>query len=148
MATTLTKILLHVTFSAKNRQPLIPAAIEQDLHDYVGGICRGHSSVLMSMGGTEDHVHLLVNLGKSIALSELMLEIKRDSSKLLKHRIGRGFAWQEGYFGFSLGESGVQQLQSYIANQKARHRQLSFQDEVRTLCAKYKVKLDERYAWD
>ncbi|MDP1662677.1 MAG: IS200/IS605 family transposase [Phycisphaerales bacterium] len=148
MASTLTKILIHVTFSTKNREPLIPLEIEKDLCAYVGGICRGHSSALLSMGGVNDHVHFLVSLGKTVALSDLMLNIKRDSSSMMKKRTGPDFAWQQGYFGFSLGESGSQALLSYIENQKTRHQHETFQEEVRKLCAKYNVALDERYAWD
>jgi len=148
MATTLTKLLVHIAFSTKHRAPLIPVELERDLFAYTGAICRRLGSPLLNMNGTEDHVHLLVSLGKAIALSDLLLEVKRDTSKLMKEKGAVGFAWQEGYFGFSLGESGVDALHAYIAGQKEHHRARSFQDEMREFLAKYKIEYEERYVWD
>ena len=106
MASTLTKLLMHVTFSTKDRLPLIAPDAEPDLFAYIGGICRRMESPLLTVNGVPDHVHLLVSLAKTVSLSELLLNIKRDSSKLMKER-APGFGWQDGYFGFSIGESGV-----------------------------------------
>jgi REP element-mobilizing transposase RayT len=95
MASTLTKILVHIAFSTKNRAPLIPVDIEPELYAYIGGICRRADSPLLAMNGTMDHVHMMVSLGKTVALSDLMLEVKRDSSKWIKERdvTLRGFEW-------------------------------------------------------
>ena len=149
MASTLTKILLHITFSTKDRDPLIPEVIESDLFSYIGGICRRMDSPLLVMNGTSDHVHMLVSLGKTIALSDLMLNIKRDSSKWIKGKdtAMRSFEWQDGYFAFSIGESGVEALRAYIANQKEHHKTIDFKDEVRMLLKKYSMEWDERYIW-
>jgi putative transposase len=150
MASTLTKVLLHVTFSTKHRAALIPAAIEPDLYAYIGGICRRMESPLLAMNGTTDHVHMLVNLGKMVALSDLMLNIKRDSSKWIKEKDAalRAFSWQDGYFAFSIGESGAEALRAYIANQKERHKTKDFKDEMRAVFRKYGIAWDERYVWD
>src|SRR5258705_10485348 len=121
MASTLTKILLHITYSTKDRKPLIPDPLEPDLYSYIGGICRRMHSPLLAMGGTSDHVHMLVSLGKTMNLSDLMMEVKRDSSKWMKERGEGGFTWQDGYFGFSIGESGVDALRTYIPTQKEHH---------------------------
>jgi REP element-mobilizing transposase RayT len=149
MASTLTLMLVHITFSTKNRVPMIVEADEPDLCAYVGGICRRMDSPLMAMNGTADHVHLLVSLSKTVSLSELLLNIKRDSSKWMKARdgVGEDFAWQEGYFGFSIGQSGVKRLREYIANQKPHHATETFQDEMRAFMRKYGVEWDERYVW-
>jgi putative transposase len=150
MASTLTKILLHITFATKSRAALIPGAIEPDLYAYIGGICRRVESPLLAMGGTGDHVHMMVSLGKTVALSDLMLDIKRDSSKWIKERdvALREFGWQDGYFGFSIGESGVDALRAYIANQKEHHKTIDFKDEVRAFLRKYGMEWDERYIWE
>ena len=115
MASTLTKVLVHVTFSTKNRDDLLTPAIEDDLYAYVGGICRRMGSPLLAMNGVPDHVHMLVSLSKAVTLSDLLLNVKRDSSRWIKERDGRGFGWQEGYFAFSIGESGVDGVRAYIA---------------------------------
>ncbi|MCW5776273.1 MAG: IS200/IS605 family transposase [Phycisphaeraceae bacterium] len=150
MASTLTRILVHVTFSTKNRAALIPETIEPDLYAYIGGICRRMESPLLAMGGVADHAHMLVSLGKAVALSDLMLNVKRDSSKWMKERDAAlgAFGWQDGYFGFSIGESGVDALRAYIADQKQRHKTTDFKDEMRAFLRKYGVEWDERYVWD
>ena len=150
MASTLTKVLLHITFSTKLRTPLVLPAIEADLFAYIGGICRRMQSPLLDMGGTMDHVHMLVSLGKTVALSELLLNIKRDSSKWAKEKDPSldAFAWQDGYFAFSIGQSGVDALRTYIAHQKEHHKTVDFKDEVRALLRKYNMEWDERYVWD
>ncbi len=149
MASTLTKILLHITFSTKDRANLIPAEFESELYAYIGGVCRNNGSVLLAAGGVGDHIHLFVNLGKTMALSDLMLNIKRDSSRWLKERfpVMQGFAWQEGYFAFSIGESMVARLRAYIADQKNHHQRVSFQEEVIEFPNSYGVEYDEAHVW-
>lgn len=97
-----------------------------------------------------DHVHLVLSQSKNIALANLLMHIKKDSSKWFK-TIAPGltrFGWQDGYAGFSVSESGLAALRAYIANQKEHHRQQSFQDELREFLKKYDVPYDERYVWD
>lgn len=139
---------MHITFSTKHRAASIPESIEPDLHAYTGGICRRMESPLLAMGGVADHVHMLVSLSKSIALSELLLNLKRDSSKWMKERDVDDFTWQDGYFAFSIGESGADALRAYIAHQKEHHKTIDFKDEMRTLFRKYGIEWDERYVWD
>ena len=102
------------------------------------------------MGGTSDHVHMLVSLGKTVALSDLMLNVKRESSKWIKQQDPQlsTFAWQDGYFGFSLGQSGVEALRLYIANQKEHHKQIDYKDELRNLLRLYELEWDEAFIWD
>jgi putative transposase len=77
-----------------------------------------------------------------------MLHVKRDSSKWIHEHSTSSFDWQDGYFAFSIGESGADPLRAYIAGQKQHHAGVSFQDEVRALLRKYKMEWDERYIWD
>ena len=84
MAQTLTRLLVHVVFSTKERRNLIPPEVAPELHAYLGGICRNRESPARAIGGTENHVHLLVSLSKNIALSDLMMTLKKDSSKWIK----------------------------------------------------------------
>ncbi len=147
MASTLTKVLVHIAFSTKNREALIPEALEPDLFAYVGGACRRMGSPLLAMNGVTDHVHLFVSLGKTTALSDLLLNVKRDSSKWMKDSVP-DFAWQEGYFAFSIGESGADALRAYIAGQKEHHAGVDFKEEMRGFLRKYGVEWDERFVWE
>lgn len=81
MSRTLTQLLIHVVFSTKDRRNLITPDVEPDMHAYLGGICRDESSPALTIGGTANHVHLLISLGKSVAMSDLMLAVKKNSSK-------------------------------------------------------------------
>lgn len=149
MASTFTKILVHIAYSTKNRAAMIPESIEPRLYAYIGGICRAMKSPLLAMNGVADHVHMFVSLGKTIALSDLLLNVKRDSSIWIKDQDAalRDFAWQDGYFGFSIGESQVDALQAYIAKQKDHHKTVDFKDEMRAFFRKYGIEWNEEYVW-
>jgi len=149
MAQTLTRLLIHVVFSTKDRRHLIAPAVEPDLHAYMGGICRNCDSPALVIGGTDNHVHLLISLSKKIALSDFMMTLKKDSSKWIKTK-GPGisdFHWQDGYGAFSIGESQVGVVTDYIRGQKDRHKTMSFEDELVTLAQHYGVAFDSRYLW-
>ncbi len=149
MAQTLTRLLVHVVFSTKDRRNLIAPAIERELHAYLGGICRNRESPALAIGGTENHVHLLISLSKNIALSDLMMTLKKDSSKWVKTNGDAfpDFYWQDGYGAFSIGESQVGAVTDYIRGQKERHKTLTFEDEVVALAERYGVVFDPRYLW-
>src|SRR4029079_7336500 len=101
----LTSLFVQLVFSTKNRERLITPEVEPDLFAYMGGILKNHQSRLLDAGGTDDHVHLLVSQSKNIALSNLLKEIKSDSSAWIKSkgREFRNFHWQDGYGAFSFG---------------------------------------------
>jgi len=149
MAQTLTRLLVHVVFSTKERRNLIVPVVEPDLHPYLGGICRRCESPALVVGGTENHVHLLISLSKKIALSDFMMMLKKQSSKWLKTKGNDlvGFHWQDGYGAFSIGESQVGAVTEYIRGQTERHKSLPFEDELVTLAKRYGVAFDPRYLW-
>ena len=100
--------------------------------------------------GTTNHIHLLISVGKTVDISELVGDIKRDSSSWIKKqgKQFKDFYWQEGYGAFSIGQSQVEAVMNYIKKQKAHHAKQNFEDEFRALLEKYKVEYDERYVWD
>lgn len=150
MAQTLVSLMVHVIFSTKNREPFLTPEIEPELFAYMGGILKNHESRLLDAGGIADHVHLLISQSKNIALSALMKDVKKDSSSWLKTkgRSFRNFHWQDGYGGFSIGKSQIQDLKEYIANQKEHHRRRSFQEELIQFLDAYGIEYDERYLWN
>ena len=132
MAQTLTSLLIHIVFSTKNREHLIYPEIEANLFSYMEGILNNHNSRLLSAGGTPDHVHLLASQSKNIAVSDLLMHVKKDSSSWPKtqDRSLRHFHWQDGYAAFSVGSSEIVRVKRYIANQKEHHRTITFQEEL------------------
>jgi putative transposase len=147
----LAQLYVHIVFSTKNRQPfLTDRAFRERTHVYLKGVCDHQGSPSLRVGGTEDHVHILCRLSKTLDLSTLIREMKRDSSKWIKdtNLSLADFYWQNGYGAFSVSPSHVPALVEYIMNQEEHHRRETFQDEFRRLCKKYGIEIDERYVWD
>lgn len=147
MPQSLVKLLVHVVFSTKNRTDLIHPEFEAGLYAYIHGIVANNKSKLLIGNGTTNHVHLLISMGKTIDVSDLVGDIKRDSSAWMKKH-DRSFYWQEGYGAFSIGESQVPRVMKYIAEQKVHHATKDFKDEFEGFLRRYKVEYDERYIWD
>ncbi|NQU23059.1 MAG: IS200/IS605 family transposase [Candidatus Nealsonbacteria bacterium] len=151
MPQSLVQIYVHVVFSTKHRKPLLGDDEFRDrTHRYLAGILKNLKCPTLIVGGTEDHVHILCRLGKTIDVADLIRDVKRDSSKWIKAERPRlaEFYWQQGYDAFSISPSHVDALREYIARQLKHHRRESFQDELRRLCRKYGIDIDERYVWD
>jgi REP element-mobilizing transposase RayT len=151
MSQSLAQIYLHIVFSTKERRPFLQdKAIRDELHKYLGGTCNNLDCPVLRVGGVADHVHILCRLGRSIAVAELLKELKRDSSQWVKTKSPAlsDFYWQNGYGAFSVSPGHVEALREYIANQEEHHRAETFQDEFRRLLTKYGLQWDERYVWD
>ena len=144
------QIYIHIVFSTKDRRTFLrDKTIRERLHSYLVGACKGQKCPSQQVGGVEDHVHLLVRLGKTVGIATLIRELKKESSKWMKTESNvRDFKWQSGYGAFSISPSHVESVTEYIRNQEEHHRKVSFQDEFRRLCGKYNIEIDERYVWD
>jgi len=149
MAQTLVCSRVHVVFSTKDRRPMITPEVEPELYAYMAGTAKNLNSPCLAVGGTSNHVHLLVSQSKNMALSRLMEEIKKSSSKWIKSKGAalRTFGWQDGYGAFTIGQSQVEALERYIAGQKERHEKQTYEEELVSLLKKYGVQYDERYIW-
>lgn len=123
MAQSLSSILVHLVFSTKYRESLIKSEIESELYSYLHGIFRGCKCPSLIIGGTSDHIHSLFSLNRTWAVSDLVEEVKKSSSKWMKAqgKEFRSFQWQAGYGAFSIGQSGIAQVKRYITNQKTHH---------------------------
>ena len=151
MAQSLAKVLVHIVFSTKDRRPFLQnVGVREEMHRYLGGICRAHQSPSLIIGGVEDHVHILCSLGRTITIADLIRELKRSSSKWIKSRSREysEFRWQGGYGVFSVSQSRVDDVRDYIGNQAEHHKRVSFQDEFRALLRMHGIEWDEHYVWD
>lgn len=151
MPQSLAQLYVHIVFSTKNRQPFLGDGTFRDrLHAYLTGICENQNSPSLRVGGTEDHAHILCRLSKTLDVSTLIRELKRNSSKWIKdvNQQLPVFYWQQGYGAFSVSPSHVDALIDYIVNQEEHHRRETYEDEFRRLCKNYGVAIDERYVWD
>lgn len=150
MPQSLVSLLVHVVFSTKHRAGMIAPEIEADLFAFMAGVLKNHDSRLLAANGTDNHVHLLITQSKNVALSLLIQELKKGTSKWIKTRGAKfkDFQWQDGYGAFSIGESNVPALKQYIARQKEKHRKKSFENELVEFLRKYGIAYDEKYVWD
>lgn len=150
MGQSLVQIYVHIVYSTKNRKPFLQDHEDRErLYAYVAGIHRNHDSPALIIGGVEDHVHVLCRPGKTIDVSNLIRETKKDSSSWVKSELSiPEFYWQTGYEAFSISPSHVPALTTYIKNQEEHHKTVSFKDEFRKLCKKYGIEIEKRYVWD
>ena len=150
MPQSLSRILVHLIFSTKNREPFLVPEIRTELYSYLAGVLREEECPALQVGGVADHVHLLFGLSRTRTVAQVVEQVKTSSSKWIKPRgqAFAGFHWQAGYGAFSVSPGHVEVLKEYIRNQEKHHRAESFQDEFRRLCKKYGIEIDERYVWD
>ena len=150
MGQSLVRNSIHIIFSTKHREALIQPPYEDELHNYLGGICNALECSTIKVGGYTDHVHILCLLSKKIALMKLVEEIKRGSSKWMKTKDEslKNFYWQDGYGAFSINPSQIETVVAYIENQHEHHSKKTYQEEYRSFLKKYNVEYDERYVWD
>jgi len=143
-------MLVHLVFSTKRREKLIHHDIEQELYIYMKAIARNLQSPALSIGGTEDHVHVLLVLPQTGILSSLVRNIKIGSSAWLRKKTPQfqNFSWQRGYGAFSVSCSAKPKVLEYISMQKKLHEDRSFEDEYRLILQMHEVPFNEAQLWD
>jgi len=115
-----------------------------EMHAYIGGTVRRLGPTPTMVGGTADHIHLLVGLRGKHSVAELVREVKKATHGWASEQLA-GFEWQEGYGAFSVSPADVPKVTAYIANQDEHHRHLSSGDELRALMAEFGIDHDERF---
>ena len=150
MAQSLSKVLLHIIFSTKNREPWLDSNVRPRMHAYLATICRDAGADFVLVGGVSDHVHIVTTLARTLSQAQLIEEIKKASSKWVKALDApyRGFFWQRGYAAFSVSPSQLDSVLEYVNKQQEHHRTRTFQEEYRELLRKHGVDFDERFVWD
>ena len=149
MGHTYTSCLFHVVFSTKERRPTITPELQARLYPYLAGIARANRFHALEVGGTPDHVHLLLALPATMPIAKAVQLLKGGSSRWAHETFPREqlFAWQDGYGAFTVGVSGVARTTTYIRAQAAHHRRRTFQDEFREFLTKHGIEWDEKYVW-
>ncbi len=140
----------HMIFSTKGRRPWLSEDIRPRVWAYLSRILQNLECKSITVGGVEDHVHVLCNLTKKHASMKVLEVVKKDSSKFVKtlgSRLAR-FGWQDGYGLFSVSPSHLDALRQYVLKQEEHHRKVTFQQEFLRILKKYGVDYDERYLWD
>ena len=141
MSHTYVQNLVHVVFSTKERQKVIPKKSQSRLWAYLAGICKRERIFVHEIGGMDDHAHMLLQLPPTLSLSDAVLEIKTSSSRWM----GRSFAWQRGFGAFSVSASNLETVVRYIRTQESHHRKMTFEEEFIALLKKHGVAFDPKY---
>jgi REP element-mobilizing transposase RayT len=149
MAHTLTNLLFHVIFGTKGREPSIDADVRGSLHAYAGGIVRELNGIAIVVGGTADHLHALIKIPPTLAISDAMRLMKTNSSKWMHEDKSRAkFGWQSGYAAFTVSQSGVRTVRAYIEQQEEHHRKRTFAEEYIEFLEKNHIPYDPRYVFE
>jgi REP element-mobilizing transposase RayT len=148
MPSTHLSLHFHIVFSSKDRHPFIADAWRNRLYEYLGGLIRAVDGIPEAVGGTTDHVHLLVGLRATHSLATFVQDIKQTSSSWIHETIGvKNFAWQPGYGAFTVSVSNCAAVKEYIANQMEHHQAKSFQEEYVSFLQKHHVAYDGKHLW-
>lgn len=145
----MTSVNIHYVFSTKNREKLIEREIQPRLWAYMGGIARQNKMVAQAIGGTTDHVHLLITLPTTLSISKAIQLIKAGSSKWIHEEFPgmSSFSWQAGYGAFSVSVGKVPQIKDYISRQEEHHRFKPFEEEYIEFLKMSGIEFDERYIY-
>jgi len=146
MSHTYAQNVVHVVFSTKDRHKAIGKEFQPRLWAYVAGICKKIGIFVWAIGGTEDHVHLLVQIPATLPLAKAVLTTKSNSSRWAKE-VGNKLEWQQGYAAFSVSSSIVPTVVRYIRNQEAHHKKMNFEEEFLALLKKHGVEYDAKYVF-
>ena len=150
MANTYLQIYLHFVFAVKGRANLIPENHKEELYKYMTGIVTKKKQKLLVVGGMPDHVHLFVGINHGNSLSDLVRDIKANSSRFINEKqwVRGRFEWQKGFGGFSYSHSQIDQVIRYILNQEKHHARRSFKEEYLKILKQFAVEYDERYLFE
>ena len=147
MANTYSQILIHVVFTVKGRGNLIDKRWRSDLHKYIAGIITSKGQKSIIVNGVGDQIHCFIGLKPSMSLSELIRDVKNNSSKFInENQLVKGkFQWQEGFGAFSYATSQVKNVYNYILNQEEHHKKSTFKEEYIDLLETYEVEYEDDY---
>ncbi|WP_224997602.1 IS200/IS605 family transposase [Cesiribacter sp. SM1] len=150
MAGTYSQIYIQVVFAVKGRESLIRKEWKEDLHRYIAGIIKQKGQKPIIVNGMQDHVHVFLGLRPSMAISDLVREIKNNSSNFINsQKLVKGkFYWQEGYGAFSYAHSQIDQVYQYILNQEQHHKKRSFREEYCELLKRFEIEHEDRFLFD
>ncbi len=150
MAGTYSQIFIQIVFAVKGRENLIADSWKEELFKYISGIItkKGHKSIIVN--GVKDHIHIFVGLKPSMSISDLVRDIKNNSSNFINEKkyVKGKFSWQEGFGAFSYSNSQVEIVYQYILNQEKHHIKTTFKEEYHEFLNEFKIDYDEKYLFD
>lgn len=150
MANTYSQIYIQVVFAVQGRQNLLQKEWRADVFKYMAGIIKNKGQKPIIVNGVDDHVHTFIGLKPAIALSDLIRDVKNNSTNFINqnHWVKGKFSWQEGYGAFSYSHSQIENVYNYILNQETHHAKQTFKDEYLELLKKFDIEYDEKFVFE
>ncbi len=150
MAGTFSQVYMQYVFAVKGRENLIKKTFEEELYKYIAGIVNGKDQKSLAVNGMPDHIHVLVGLRPSMRISDLIRDIKNNSSNFINDKgwLKQKFSWQEGYGVFSYAESNYGKVIDYIKDQKRHHEKRTFRQEYLLLLKRFNIPFEEKYLFE
>ncbi|MFM7858430.1 MAG: IS200/IS605 family transposase [Flammeovirgaceae bacterium] len=150
MPGTFSQIYIQVVFAVKGRENLIGKEWKDDLHKYIAGIIKGKEQKSIIVNGMPDHIHAFIGLKPVMSISDLVRDIKNNSSKWVnENKLVKGkFQWQEGYGAFSYSHSQIENVYQYILNQEEHHKKKSFREEYVEFLKRFEIEHNEKYLFE
>jgi len=147
MGNNLTSCNIHIIFATKKRKESITNDFSEELFSFFSEKVKKEKGEVISIGGAKDHIHLLVSLNPTKALSLFIRAIKTESSKWINdnYPAARYFSWQSGYCAFSVSYSKIEKVKNYIQSQESYHEKAGFKEEITLFLKKHGVSFDPRY---
>ncbi len=147
---TYSQVYIQTVFAVKGRQNLLQKAWREEVFKYIAGIIKAKGQKPIIVNGVADHVHVFIGLKPAMRLSDLMRDVKANSTNFINKQgwVCGKFAWQEGYGAFSYGHSQIDAVYQYILNQEVHHQKRTFREEYLDFLRKFEVEYDERYLFD
>ncbi len=147
MSGTFSQLYIQVVFAVQGRSNLISKGWKEDLNKYIAGIITNKGQKSIIVNGMPDHIHAFIGLKPSMSISDLVRDIKNNSSNYInKNKLVRGkFSWQEGFGVFSYSQSHVERVYNYILNQEEHHRKKTFKNEYVDLLNKFNIEYNDKY---
>ena len=144
---TYTQILYQVVFSPKHRAPVMKKENREELFKYLYGVLKNKSCYSYQINGVEDHLHLVFSLHSSVALADLVKDMKIGSSKFIKEKkLFPGFTgWQTGYAAFTYSIEAKENLVRYVKNQEEHHKLKSYKEELIELLLEHEIEWKDEY---
>lgn len=150
MPNTYSQITIQLVFAVKKTSSIILPSFRETLHKYITGIITNQGQKLLAINSVHNHIHILIGQSPSICLSDLVREIKSESSRFINEQkfTPYKFYWQEGFGAFSYSKSQREIVIKYIQNQEKHHKKQSFKDEYMNFLKKFEVDFDEKYLFE
>lgn len=150
MPGTYSQIYIHIVFAVKFRASLLQKPWRERVFRYMTGIVESKKQKSIIVNGVADHVHMVVGIKPSIVLSDLVRDVKNNSTNFINEEkfIEQKFSWQEGFGAFSFGHSQLNDVYQYVLNQEARHEGGTFRDEYKSMLTNFNVDHDEKHLFD